>query len=189
MRSEPDHARLGAFRPLNVEISVTIAKRAALFVPFVVMTWALLLTWSARAQEPVVANPTHAQMLQSKDPALARNKRLVYDFWREVIEAGHLDLAEKYLTERYIQHNPLVPTGRKGFVEFFSKLRTPTPIEPRVKTPIVAILAEGDLVVISFLRELPEPKNPSKKYTSSSFDMFRIDKGRIAEHWDATLKP
>ena len=136
-----------------------------------------------------MANPEHAELLQSKDPALARNKRLVYDFWREVLEAGQLDLAEKYLTEKYIQHNPTVPTGRKGFVEHFAKLRSPVAIEPRVKTPIVAIVAEGDLVVISFLRERPEPKDPAKKYTSTSFDMFRIENGKIAEHWDAALKP
>jgi predicted SnoaL-like aldol condensation-catalyzing enzyme len=149
---------------------------------------AMVLTWSARAQERVVENRQHEEMLSSKDPTLARHKRLVYDFWREVLEAGHLDLAEKYLTERYIQHNPSVPTGRKGFVEFFAKLRQPIPIEPRVKTPIVAIVAEGDLVVISFVRELPEPGNPSKKYTSTSFDMFRIENNRIVEHWDSALK-
>jgi predicted SnoaL-like aldol condensation-catalyzing enzyme len=52
----------------------------------------------------------------------------------------------------------------------------------------VAIVAEGDLVVISFVRELPEPGNPSKKYTSTSFDMFRIENNRIVEHWDSALK-
>jgi hypothetical protein len=29
-------------------------------------------------------------MLYSKDPQLAKNKKLVYDFWREVLEGGHL---------------------------------------------------------------------------------------------------
>jgi predicted SnoaL-like aldol condensation-catalyzing enzyme len=149
----------------------------------------LALIWSASAQERVVANREHEQMLSSKDATLARNKRLVYDFWREVLEAGHLDLAEKYLSERYVQHNPMVPTGRKGFVEFFAKLRQPIPIEPRIKAPIVAIVAEGDLVVFSFVRELPEPGNPSRKYTSTSFDLFRIESNRIAEHWDSALKP
>lgn len=34
---------------------------------------------------------------------------------REVFEGGHLELAEKYLAESYIQHYPRVPTGRAGF--------------------------------------------------------------------------
>lgn len=34
--------------------------------------------------ELVVANPDHAVMLAHPDPRLAANKRLIYDFWREV---------------------------------------------------------------------------------------------------------
>lgn len=27
-----------------------------------------------------------------------------------------------------------------------------------------------------------------KKYTTTWFDMFRIEEGKIAEHWDSALK-
>ena len=72
----------------------------------------LLGTGSAFAQEAVRGNPDHEALLASSDPKLAANKRLVYDFWREVFEAGHVELAPKYMTETYIQHNPLVASGR-----------------------------------------------------------------------------
>src|SRR5215831_5661556 len=49
---------------------------------------------SAHAQVPVQANPNHDQMLASADPLLAANKRLIYDFWREVFEAAQMDRAE-----------------------------------------------------------------------------------------------
>jgi predicted SnoaL-like aldol condensation-catalyzing enzyme len=143
---------------------------------------------AAYAQVPVQANPNHEALLASADTRLAANKRLVYDFWREVLEAGHLDLAEKYLTEGYIQHNPGVPTGRAGFVEFFSKISKPEPIQPRIKEPLVSIVAEGDLVVLSFVEEAKEPADPAKKYTTTWFDMFRIEGGKIAEHWDPSTK-
>jgi len=143
----------------------------------------------AFAQVPVVPNPDHESMLQSKDPLLARNKKFVYDFWREVFEAAHMELAPKYMAESYVQHNPMVPTGRQAFIDFFSRVRKPAPIEPRVKAPLVAILADGDLVVMSFAREHPDPRDPSKKYTTTWFDMFRIVDGRIAEHWDPAVKP
>jgi len=39
-----------------------------------------------------------------------------------------------------------------------------------------------------FVRELPDPKDASKKYTTTGFDMFRIEDGKIAEHWDAAPK-
>jgi predicted SnoaL-like aldol condensation-catalyzing enzyme len=142
----------------------------------------------AHAQMPVTANPDHEQMLASTDPKLAKNKRLVYDFWREVFESGHLELAGKYMAESYIQHNPNVPTGRAAFVEFFSKFAKPAPIETKVKAPLVAITAEGDLVVLSFVRTSSDPKDPAKNYTTTWFDMFRIENGKIAEHWDAVPK-
>ena len=99
-----------------------------------------------------------------------------------------MELAGKYMAEGYIQHNPNVPTGRAAFVEFFSKNVPPTPIEARIKTPLVAILAEGDLVTLVFVRELPDPKDHAKKFTTTWFDMFRIEKGKLAEHWDPALK-
>ena len=138
----------------------------------------------ARAQVDVQPNPNHEQMLSDPDARLAANKKLVYDFWREVLEAGHMELAEKYMAESYIQHNPSVPTGRAAFVDFFSKAIKPKPIEPRIQTPLVAIVAEGDLVVLCFASKHTDPKDPTKKYTTSWFDMFRVENGKIAEHWD-----
>ena len=143
----------------------------------------------AVAQVAVVAAPDHAALLASADPQLARHKRLVYDFWREVFEAGHLELADKYLAEGYIQHNPGVPTGRAAFVAFFGQFKKPRAIEAKVRAPLVSITAEGDLVVLSFVREMPDPKDVSKKYTTTWFDMFRIENDKIAEHWDPAVRP
>jgi predicted SnoaL-like aldol condensation-catalyzing enzyme len=146
---------------------------------------ALYAPLHSQAQVPVSANPDHAQLLANADPKLAANKKLVYDFWREVFEGGHLELADKYLAETYIQHNPNVPTGRAGFVEFFKQFTKPKDIQARVKAPLVSIVAEADRVVMVFVNELPNPKDANKKYTTTSFDMFRIENGKIAEHWDA----
>ena len=152
------------------------------------VTIALCSPLFAHAQVPVQASADHEKLLSSTDTRLAANKRLVYDFWREVFEGGHMEFAEKYMAESYIQHNPNVPTGRAAFVEFFSKFAKPKPIEPRVKAPLVAIAAEGELVILSFVRETPDPKDSAKKYTTTWFDMFRIEGGKIAEHWDPAPK-
>jgi len=159
-----------------------------LFLHTLVLLCLFALPVVAGAQVAVRANPDHQQLLASSDPKLAANKRLVYDFWREVFEAGHMELAGKYLTESYIQHNPNVPTGRAAFVDFFTKFVKPKPIDTRVHAPLVAILAEGDLVTLVFAEEAADPKNPASKYTTTWFDMFRIEHGKIAEHWDAAKK-
>ena len=148
----------------------------------------LSLPLLAYAQLPVQANPDHEAMLASADARLAANKRLVYDFWREVFEGGHMELADKYLAESYMQHNPNVPTGRAAFVELFSKFVKPKDIQARVKAPLVSITAEGDKVILSFVSTVPDPKDAGKKYTTTWFDMFRIENGKIAEHWDPALK-
>jgi predicted SnoaL-like aldol condensation-catalyzing enzyme len=127
-------------------------------------------------------------MLYSSDPQLAKNKRLVYDWWRSVLEGGHLELAPQYMKETYMQHNPNVPTGRQGFIDFFSKFAKARPIVDTVQGPLIAIVAEGDRVVLSFKNVRPDPKDPSKHYTTTSFEMLRVEDGKIAEHWDSALK-
>jgi predicted SnoaL-like aldol condensation-catalyzing enzyme len=81
-----------------------------------------------------------------------------------------------------------VPTGRAGFVQFFSQFAKPVPIQEKIQAPLVDIVAEGNLVVLSFVQELPEPTDPSKTYTTTWFDMFRVEGNKIAEHWDPTVK-
>jgi predicted SnoaL-like aldol condensation-catalyzing enzyme len=153
--------------------------------------WALsLLLFSTKSfgQLPVKPLAPQSELLKSDDPVLARNKKLVYDMWREFLEGGHLELAEKYLAEDYMQHNPLAATGRKAVVEFFSRFSKPKEIVDTIKTSVVSIVAEKDLVVISFARELTDPKDNTKKYTTTWFDMFRVENGKIAEHWDCAVK-
>ncbi len=154
----------------------------------VLIALTLSLPILGQAQVPVTASADHDRLLASADPKVAANKRLVYDFWREILEANQLDRAEKYLTESYIQHNPNVPTGRAGFVSFFQQFAKAKPVAPKIAGPLVAIVAEGDLVVLSFASEKKDPKDPAKNYTTTWFDMFRIENGKIAEHWDPALK-
>ena len=57
-------------------------------------------------------------MAQSKNMTAQEQAdlKLVTDWWREVLQAGHVDLREKYQAEDYIQHNPGITTGRAAFV-------------------------------------------------------------------------
>ena len=140
------------------------------------------------AQLPVKPLASQDKLLKSDNQTLERNKKLVYDMWREFLEGGHLELAEKYFDENYMQHNPNAATGRKAVVDFFSKFSKPQPIIDTIKSAVVAIIAERDLVMLSFVRELPDPADKSKKYTTTWFDLFRIENGKIAEHWDCAEK-
>jgi predicted SnoaL-like aldol condensation-catalyzing enzyme len=146
----------------------------------------LVVVSPAFAQLPVTVHPDQQALLKSDNPQLAANKKLVFDFWREVFQARNMELAPKYMAENYMQHNPTVATGRKPFTDFFGRFEK-QPVKPTIDN-LVTIMAERDLVVLAFRRELPDPKNPGQTYTTTWFDMLRIENGKIAEHWDYGTK-
>lgn len=145
---------------------------------------------TATAQEPVVGMADADALFHSADPTLNANKQVAYHIVKDLLEANHWDLADKYLTQRYIQHNPLAASGRAAVVKYFTEVRKvkPTPIPERLKTPIVSVLAEGDLVVVAYALKLPDPKEPSLAYTTTWFDMWRIKDGKADEHWDGAKR-
>jgi predicted SnoaL-like aldol condensation-catalyzing enzyme len=118
-----------------------------------------------------------------------KNLDMVLEWWRVVLFGGHLDQAPKYQAEDYIQHNPNVPTGRAGFVEFFSKFSKPkNPIPAKLDDPPVLVGAKGDYVWLVFEKESKDPRDPANTYHSNSFDVLRIQNGKIQEHWDSAMK-
>ena len=129
-------------------------------------------------------------LLKSGGPLQVANKTMVYNFWREVFVAGDMTKLNGYMAESYIQHNPLVANGREPFRVFFSRINpTPKPVQPII-ADLVNIMADRDNVVLAFRREMPNPREPGKTYTTTWFDMFRIENGKLAEHWDyGTLPP
>lgn len=145
--------------------------------------FAILVSANGFAALPVVPAKDQQKLLKSTNGKLSQNKKLAYDFFRIVLKGRRLDQVGKYMREDYIQHNPNVETGMKGFIDFFSKLGGPRDI-PKDLEGLVSIQAEGDFVTLSFVNELEDPSGANKKYTTTWFDMFRIQDGKIAEHWD-----
>jgi predicted SnoaL-like aldol condensation-catalyzing enzyme len=129
----------------------------------------------------VAAHPDPLSLLSDKDPSLAANKRLVFDMWRSIVNAGHVELADDMLQEGYIQHSPVLPTGRAGFKTIFSAVER-RGIPELVAPPLVTIIAEGDLVVMALSEDFPEPGGEGR-YATTHFNLFRVEGGRLAEHW------
>jgi predicted SnoaL-like aldol condensation-catalyzing enzyme len=87
------------------------------------------------------------------------------------------EAVEMYVGDRYIQHNPSVPDGKEGFIEYFERMA----VEYPGKTiEFIRAVAEGDLVALHTHQTWPD----GHEYVT--MDFFRFDSsGKIVEHWDA----
>jgi predicted SnoaL-like aldol condensation-catalyzing enzyme len=145
---------------------------------------------SALAQAPVTAVSPSEPLFTSRDPAVHRNKQAAYHICRDLLEAGHWELADKWLTERYTQHTPNAVSGRAAAVDFFTRVLKvkPVPIPARLAHPITAVVAEKDYVIVIAPRVLKDPADPNKTYSIAWFDMWRFVDGKADEHWDGAMK-
>lgn len=84
---------------------------------------------------------------------------------------------ELYVGKEYIQHNPDVADGTKGFVEYFERMQKEYPGK---SIEFVRCITEGDLVALHTHQIWPG----NDQYVT--MDFFRFDEnGKICEHWDA----
>jgi len=163
-----------------------------LLLPFAAILSAVAGAAFAQQQEPDLSYQTpqvpqdHEALLASDDPQLAANKQLVYDMYRIVLQAGLADRAGEFIAEDYIQHNPNAGHGLVGVQEYIRATRPEREIADRLELPLIHLMAEGDYVQTAFVR--PEKDSEGRTYYSTWFDLYRIEDGKIAEHWDPMLK-
>jgi predicted SnoaL-like aldol condensation-catalyzing enzyme len=157
--------------------------------PVAVSLLALCALASLEAQEPVVAAKDPEALFTDSDPIKHANKQVVLHILRELLQCNYWEQADRWLTERYLQHNPNVTSGRDNVVQYFAG-------QPRAATcdkltmPIVTVLTSDDIVGVVFRMTYDDPRNEGQKYTSIWYDQWRIVDGRADEHWDtATLGP
>ena len=74
------------------------------------------------AQTAVVGVADADALFHSKNPKYEKNKQAAYHIMKELLEANHWDMADQWLTERYIQHNPQAANGRAAVVKFFTEV-------------------------------------------------------------------
>lgn len=157
-------------------------KRYALVGLLTVLASPLMFAQAA----PVTGVEDPGPLFHDKNRVLDRNKQATMHIVIDLLECGHWDEANKWLTDRYIQHNPNVTSGLAPVLKFFAgRPSSPIPASPKDwKTKVVAVLAQGDLVAVATRSERPDPRNPGQTYTTTHFDMWRFVDGKADEHWD-----
>jgi len=121
-----------------------------------------------------------APLAQAADTDIGKNKAIVQAFWNDVFIARNVDAAPRYLAPTYQHHDPHMAPGVKGFQDYFRTAFAQTP--KNFKAEILKMVAEGDLVVTYSQYSGADPQG--KTFTGTGFDLYRIQNGLIAEHWD-----
>lgn len=110
-------------------------------------------------------------------PVQDKNKQITTEFY-ELSFNKHkpFEAAEKYLSKKYIQHNPFVANGSDAFVNFFKVFFK---ANPKSSAEIKRTIADGDLVMLHV-----HSKKNSADPGNAVVDIFRLEDGKIVEHWD-----
>jgi predicted SnoaL-like aldol condensation-catalyzing enzyme len=102
------------------------------------------------------------------------NKKMVMEFYQQLFGDKDAEAILKYVKEDYIQHNPLLPDGRDTL---YNSVKIWFKGAPKDKVDFQRVVAEGDLVVLHIRSKMGNK-------TRAVVDIFRIEDGKIAEHWD-----
>jgi predicted SnoaL-like aldol condensation-catalyzing enzyme len=106
-----------------------------------------------------------------------KNKKIVRDFYEMAFNHHKpAEAAKKYIGDKYIQHNPYVPDGAAAFYNYFEGYFKKY---PKSRAEIKRVIGEGDLVVLH-LKSRKDDQDRGKAIV----DIFRLEKGKIVEHWD-----
>jgi len=140
------------------------------------------------APDAVVQGVGPKPIKPGNSPAEQQNEDIANQLFRNILQYGHVELAQQVMAPGYVQHNPNVATGRRAFVEFFGKTRTPEPLRTEWKDEPELTITSGNIVLYMFKRFSVDPSNPSQVYKWNWFDMVRVDGGLVREHWDSAVK-
>jgi predicted SnoaL-like aldol condensation-catalyzing enzyme len=109
---------------------------------------------------------------RASDDRPQRNKALVLDAMTSLFQRHDASAVKRLYAPDYIQHNPDIPQGRDALQSIVAGLPEYVHYEPGL------IIAEGDLVAIhGRIRGWADKPQVV-------VDIFRIEDGRLAEHWD-----
>lgn len=102
-----------------------------------------------------------------------QNKALVLQAFDMLFNKRDYDTAERFWSDRYIQHSAHIPPGRDGLFNLVRSLPETLRYENQL------ILAEGDAVIAH-----GRFSGHGRPRSWIAADIVRFEDGKLAEHWD-----
>ena len=104
------------------------------------------------------------------------NLDLVLGFYEKVLIAMDARRVDEYLAPSYLQHSSLAEPGIPALKEWLAKVRLES---PDARQTIHRAFVDGDHVIVH-VHVVRQEGDPGLAVV----DIFRVEAGRIAEHWD-----
>jgi predicted ester cyclase len=118
---------------------------------------------------------------------LEANRELYRNFIEDVWNKRRPSAVDQYLAANFVEHNPNLPPGLDGRKKFVAAVQAGF---SDYRAEIQEIVAQGDRVVARVVwtgtQDGPFLDRPAtgNKVRFATADFFRIENGRLAEHWD-----
>jgi predicted SnoaL-like aldol condensation-catalyzing enzyme len=138
-------------------------------------------------------------LVKNLNPEMQTAKTAVVHFEADlarILAEGHFNdqvgaVLDHYLISDYVQHDPNIPQGRKGLVEWMkaggmhegSGMTSPP-------APIVLTADPTSGFVTMILETEPQaaPNEPTKKYPGYMISVFRVKNGKLTEHYGQSTR-
>jgi predicted SnoaL-like aldol condensation-catalyzing enzyme len=125
-----------------------------------------------------VAYRSDSRVLERNTMSSASNKQTIVAFYEAALNAKDFDAASRYLGPTYRQHNPRAADGAQGLRNFIAYLKEKVPDS---HSEIKRVFADGDFVIL----HVHKTSGPGDRGVAI-VDIFRLEAGRVVEHWDVT---
>lgn len=137
--------------------------------------------WDNLQQTPTQPNPSGRTLIDGPTAATdlgetESNKKLVAGFVDDILVNGRIDRLPKYIDgDNYLQHNPQIADGVSGLGAAMAAMAK-AGISMKYDK-VHRVLGEGNFVLV-----VSEGQFGGK--ATSFYDLFRVEDGKLAEHWD-----
>lgn len=137
--------------------------------------------WDNLIETPASLNPSGRSMIDGETELkdlekTAENKILVEQFVRDVLMGQAPEKLNDYFDgDKYIQHNPAIADGLSGLGAALAEMAKKDVVMAYDR--LHKVLGEGNFVLT-----ISEGSFAGQPVTF--YDLFRVEKGKIAEHWD-----
>ena len=117
-----------------------------------------------------------------------QNKAVVSRFYNDVFVNHDMSHIDEHMRDDYIQHNADCPQGKAGFLDFFGTIFRAV---PDFSYTLKRMVGDGDIVMTYSTTtgthtggEWLGQEATGNRLSFDVVDIFRLEEGKIAEHWD-----